>query len=89
MPLLVSSSSATVRAGLEQLIDDEAARELVQLQHARDALSNTSILPWHDTLRATKHAALSLLDTQISALDAASHGADLKVLNALLTTTSG
>jgi hypothetical protein len=87
MPLLVSSSSADVRAGLEQLIDDEAARELVQLQHARDALSNTSVLPWHDTLRATKQAALSLLDTQISALDAASHGADLKVLNALLTTS--
>jgi hypothetical protein len=89
MPLLVSSSSATVRAGLEQLVDDEAAHERAQLEAARDTLKSTRILPWHNGLRDMKQAALSLLDTQISALDAASHGADLKVLNALLTTTSG
>ncbi len=87
MPLLVSSSSAQVRAGLAQLIDDEARRELVRLQQARDALSNTRVLPWHDTVRAAKQADLTVLDTQLSALDAASHGADLKVLNALLTTS--
>jgi hypothetical protein len=87
MPLLVSSSSAAVRAGLEQLIDDDAALGRLQLQKARETLSSTRILPWHGTVRETKRADLSLLDTQISALDAASHGADLKVLSALLTTS--
>jgi len=87
LPLLVTSSSAQVRAGLEQLIDDQAAHELVQLQKAREAVNSTRILPWHDRLQATKQAELALLDTQISALDAASRGADLKVLNALVTTS--
>jgi hypothetical protein len=89
MPLLVSSSSATVRSGLEQLIDDEAAHETTQLEQARDTLDTTSILPWHHALLDLKQADLSLLDTQIAALEAASQGADLKVLNALMMTTSG
>ncbi len=88
MPLLVSSSSATVRAGLAQLIDDDAARGKAQLEKARDVLQKTAILPWHHALRARKESQISLVDTQISALDAASHGADLRVLNALLTTAT-
>lgn len=87
MPLLVSSSSAHVRAGLEKLIDDDAASQLAQLQKARDELSATEILPWHHAARAAKRSDIALLDKQISALDAASHGADLTVLNVLLATT--
>ncbi len=87
MPLLVSSSSATVRAGLAQLIDNEAADQEARLRHARDALENTTILPWHHAIWDRKKAEVTEINVQLGALAAASHGADLKVLNALLTTT--
>jgi hypothetical protein len=87
LPLLVTSSSATVRAGLAKLIDDEAARQAKKLQQARDAVRNTAILPWHHDLWDRKKATVSAIDAQIAALDAASHGADLAVLNALSTAT--
>jgi len=87
LPLLVSSSSATVRAGLAKLIDDEAARQARKLQQARDAVRDTTILPWHHDVWDRKKAAVAAIDVQIAALDAASHGADLAVLNALLATT--
>lgn len=88
MPLLVSSSSATVRAGLAKLIDDEAAHQAMLLEQARDEVRDTTILPWHHALWDKKKAEISAIDVQISALNAASHGADLRVLNALLTTPS-
>lgn len=87
LPLLVSSSSATVRSGLAQLIDDEAARQKAKLQQARDAVENTTILPWHHALWDRKKAEVATIDVQLRALDAASHGADLVVLNALLSAT--
>lgn len=87
LPLLVTSSSATVRAGLAQLIDDEAARQAEKLRRARDAVQRTTILPWHHGLWDRKKAEVSAIDVQIAALDAVSHGADLSVLSALLTTT--
>lgn len=87
MPLLVSSSSATVRAGLAKLIDDEAARQETKLEQARNDLRATTILPWHHALWERKKAEVSAVNVQITALDAAAHGADLAVLNALLTTT--
>jgi hypothetical protein len=87
MPLLVSSSSATVRAGLAKLIDDEAAHQATLLEQARDEVRDTTILPWHHALWDRKKAEVSAINVQISALDAASHGADLQVLNALLTAT--
>ena len=87
MPLLVSSSSATVRAGLAKLIDDEAAHQATLLEQARDEVRDTTILPWHHALWDRKKAEVSAINVQTSALDAASHGADLQVLNALLTAT--
>jgi hypothetical protein len=87
MPLLVSSSSATVRAGLAKLVEDDAAHQATLLEQARTELDDTTILPWHHALWDKKKAAVSAVDVQITALDAAAHGADLVVLNALLTTT--
>jgi hypothetical protein len=87
LPLLVTSSSATVRAGLAKLIDDEAAKQAAKLRQARDAVRNTTILPWHHALWDKKKSDVAAIDVQIAALDAASRGVDLGVLNALLTAT--
>jgi hypothetical protein len=81
MPLLVTSSSATVRSGLEQLIDDSAATGAANLRKDRGALARVSIWPWHESLRAAKRAALAYLDQRISDLDAIAAGADLSLLN--------
>ncbi len=80
MPLLVSSSSATVRAGLAELIDQSAAKGATQLRRARVAISDVRVLPWHHQLRAARARYLDYLDAQLTALDDVARGADLAEL---------
>lgn len=80
MPLLVSSSSATVRSGLAKLVDDSAARGAADLRAARRTVAATTILPWHHGLRDAKRADLAYLDQRIADFDHVAHGADLALL---------
>lgn len=80
MPLLVSSSSATVRLGLQRLIEDSAAHGAADLRSGRQKLAGTSILPWHHALRDAKRADLAYLDQRIADFDRVAHGADLRLL---------
>jgi hypothetical protein len=81
MPLLVSSSSATVRSGLAQLIDDAAAKGRTELQKSRNAIASLAVLPWHHAMRAARRADLAYVDQRIADLDEVAHGGDLKALN--------
>lgn len=80
MPLLVSSSSATVRAGLAALIDQSAARGEVDVRADRAALDRLTVLPWHSRLRQAKAAYLGYLDRRIADLEAAAHGGDIAAI---------
>ncbi len=88
MPLLVSSSSVTVRLGLQRLIDQSAARELTQLRDARDSIADASILPWHHDVRDAKRANLAYLDQSIADFEQVAHGADLALLTSPAATTA-
>jgi hypothetical protein len=77
MPQLISSSSATVRSGLADLIDRSAAQGATQLRQERSAIAAIKVLPWHHDVRAARARYLGYLDARLAALDDVSHGADL------------
>lgn len=81
MPLLVSSSSATVRSGLAQLIDQSAATGATSLREARDAIARLTELPWHHEMRSARRADLAYLDQRIADLESIAKGGDLVVLH--------
>lgn len=81
MPLLVSSSSATVRTGLEQLIEQSAAAGVAKLQTARNELARTTVLPWHTGLRQAQRADLAYVDQRIADFKQVVAGADLGLLS--------
>jgi hypothetical protein len=80
MPLLVTSSSLTVRVGLEQLVDQSAAKGAADVRTTRHAVANLTVLPWHTSLRRARAANLAYLDTWTAYLDSVSHGGDLGAL---------
>jgi len=80
MPLLVTSSSATVRIGLEHLIDDSAATQAERVRDARAAVAEVAVLPWHRELLDTRRAMLAAVDRRVAALDLVANGGDLAVL---------
>ena len=75
MPLL-GSAQPTVRAGLQQLIDQSASQGVAQVRATRAAVASTSVLPWHGALHKAKAAELAYLDEWTAYLDAVAHGAD-------------
>lgn len=75
MPLL-GSAQPTVRAGLEQLIDQTASEGVAQVRATRAAVASTSVLPWHRALHKAKAAELAYLDEWTAYLDSVAHGAD-------------
>jgi hypothetical protein len=75
MPLL-GSAQPSVRAGLEQLIDQSASQGVAQVRETRAAVAATSVLPWHTALHKAKTAELAYLDEWTAYLDAVAHGAD-------------
>lgn len=75
MPLL-GSAQPTVRAGLEQLIDQSASQGVAQVRATRAAVASTSVLPWHRALHKAKAAELAYLDEWTAYFDAVAHGAD-------------
>lgn len=81
MPLLVTSSSAAVRTGLEELIDQSAAKGEDQLRDARDTLAKVSVLPWHHKMDDAKAAALAYFDRRLADFASVAGGADLALLS--------
>jgi hypothetical protein len=81
MPLLVTSSSATVRAGLEKLVEQDAAKAALRIRTARDQVARLDVLPWHSSARAAHRAALAYLDQRIADFDRVAAGADLSLLD--------
>ena len=88
MPLLVSSSSTTVRTGLEQLIEQSAAKGKTRLEQARKELAQVTVLPWHHAMRHAQQADLAYLDQRIADFEQAAKGADLAVLASAQATTA-
>ena len=80
MPLLISSSSLTVRTGLEKLVDASAAKAAAQVRATRQSLANLTVLPWHTSLRKSKADNLAYLDTWTAYLDSVSRGGDFGAL---------
>jgi hypothetical protein len=66
MPLLVTSSSATVRAGLAKLIDQAAKDRLVDLQAQRRRVDGVFIVSWHHAERKARAAYVAYLDARIA-----------------------
>jgi hypothetical protein len=75
MPLL-GSAQPSVRAGLEQLIDQSASQGVAQVRATRKAVASTSVLPWHTSLHKAKAAELAYLDEWTAYFDSVAHGAD-------------
>jgi hypothetical protein len=75
MPLL-GSAQPSVRAGLQQLIDQSAGQGVAQVRATRAAVAATSVLPWHTALHKAKAAELAYLDEWTAYLNAVAHGAD-------------
>ncbi|MGH8890060.1 MAG: hypothetical protein ACRDV3_09955 [Acidothermaceae bacterium] len=88
MPLLVSSSSATVRAGLEQLIEQSAATGVATLQKERDQIAKVNLVPWHTGLRDARRADLAYVDQRIADFEQVVDGADLGLLNSTAATAA-
>jgi hypothetical protein len=74
MPLLVTTQSSFVRAGLQKLIDDSAASRVADLQKQRHEINGIRILPWHGTERAARSSYLRYLDARIAALQSIAAG---------------
>jgi hypothetical protein len=88
MPLLVSSSSATVRSGLAQLIDQSAATGATSVRKARDAIAMLTLLPWHREMQSARRADLAYLDQRIADLDSVAKGGDLVALHSAAATSA-
>lgn len=74
MPVLVSSSSPSVRMGLDKLIDDTAAEGAGEVRVTRAAIAAKSVLPWHSSLRKARAADLAYLDAWAAYLDDVASG---------------
>jgi len=80
MPLLVTSSSATVRAGLEQLVEQSAAEAAADVREARANVAKADVVPWHLSARSANRAELAYLDQRIADFNQVANGADLSLL---------
>lgn len=89
MPLLVTSSSATVRAGLEKLVEQDAAKAALSIRAARDQLARVDVLPWHSSARAAHRTAVAYLDQRIADFERVASGADLSLLNSAQAQSAG
>jgi hypothetical protein len=69
MPVITSSSSSSVRMGLDKLIDDTAAQGAAEVRATRAAIAAKRVLPWHTSLRKAQAADLAYLDAWASYLD--------------------
>jgi hypothetical protein len=74
MPLLVTSSSATVRAGLAKLIDEAAQKRVVDLETQRHRVDSVAILPWHSAERRARADYVAYLDARIAAMQSMAAG---------------
>jgi hypothetical protein len=74
MPLLVTSSSATVREGLEKLIDQAAQRRVVDLEAQRRRVDGVFIVPWHTAERRARADYVAYLDARIAAMQSMADG---------------
>jgi hypothetical protein len=71
----LESAPAAVRSGLAKLIADTAAQGVTELRSSRSAISSTSVLPWHGSIRTAKRAELAYVDTWLNYLqDVAASG---------------
>jgi hypothetical protein len=69
MPVITSSSSSSVRIGLDKLIDDTAVQGAAEVRATRAAIAAKSVLPWHTSLRKAQAADLAYLDAWAAYLD--------------------
>ena len=74
MPLLVTSSSATVRTGLEKLIDQAAARQVTELQVQRRRVEGVFMLTWHRPDRRARARYVGYLDARIATMESMARG---------------
>jgi hypothetical protein len=74
MPLLVTSSSASVRAGLAKLIDQAAAKRVIDLQATRRQVDGVAIAPWHHADRQARADYVAYLDARIAAMQSMAAG---------------
>jgi hypothetical protein len=74
MPLLVTSSSATVRAGLAKLIDQAAAQRVVDLEATKRRVDGVAIVPWHHADRQARAEYVAYLNSRIAAMQSMAAG---------------
>lgn len=77
MPLLTSASTtAAVRASLQQLVQDAAAGQVDRLAQVQRDVARTRVLPWHADQRRARSAAARLLGAHADHLRAVARDAD-------------
>ena len=69
LPLLFSwRTPARVRAGLQQLVQDEAAGQVADIALERDHARRQPVLPWHLALRRAKTTLVIYLEARVAYL---------------------